>query len=130
MLLKIVIFISLEPILCHKRLSSKPSQRLKKFICSKIDRHYFFEKNSIFKKIETSSIKMLKIHPLPPSSYVLTYCQTLDEVTWLPRQETLKKKRQMLKDKLDKIANLIKNFLKLEILNCPKTIPLAPTTVQ
>ena len=35
---------------------------------------------------------MLKAVQLPPSNYLITYYQTLDEVTWLLRQEKLNNK--------------------------------------
>ena len=35
---------------------------------------------------------MLKPIPLPPSNYLITYYQTLDEATWLMRQKTIKHK--------------------------------------
>ena len=53
---------------------------------------------------------MLKTVQLPPSNYLITHYQLLDEVTWLQRQEKLNK-RQMLSKTLKKIANFIKKFL-------------------
>ena len=38
-------------------------------------------------KIEICSIKMLKAIQLPPSNYLITCYQTLDEVTWLLRKK-------------------------------------------
>ena len=63
---------------------------------------------------------MLKTIQLPPSNYLITYCQTLYEVIWLLRQEK-PNKRQMFR-KLKKIANFIGKFLKFERLNCWKQI--------
>ena len=58
---------------------------------------------------------MLKTIQLPLSNYLITHYQTLDEVTWLLRQEKLNK-RQMLWKTL-KIANFIIKFLKSEKLS-------------
>ena len=76
-----------------------------------------FRKNlKFFLKKEKRSIKMLKTVQLPPSSYLTTYYQSLDEVSWLLRQEKLNI-RQMFGKNLE-IANFIKKFLKFEKLNC------------
>ena len=40
---------------------------------------------------------MLKTIQLPPSNYVITYYQTMDEVTWLLRQEKINKIQMFLK---------------------------------
>ena len=55
---------------------------------------------------------MLKAIQLPLSNYLITYYQTLDEVTWLLRQENIKVFKKL------KIANFIKKLLKVERLNC------------
>ena len=72
-------------------------------------------------------MKMLKTVQLPPSSYLLTYYQTLDKVGWLLRQEKLNI-RQMFKKNLKKIAYFIKLFLKFEKLLL--TNPLKLTTMR
>ena len=59
---------------------------------------------------------MLKTIQLPPSSYLITYYQTLEEFIGLLRQENLK--REMFLNNLKKIANFIKKFLIFEMLNC------------
>ena len=60
---------------------------------------------------------MLKAIQLPRSNYLITYCETLDAVTWLLRQEK-KTNYKCFKKNLKKIAKSIKNFLKVERLNC------------
>ena len=60
---------------------------------------------------------MLKTIQLPPSNYLITYDQTLDEATWLLRQEKLNK-IQIFWKKTKKIANFIKKFQKFERLSC------------
>ena len=61
---------------------------------------------------------MLKAIQLPPSNYLIKYCQTLDAFTWQLRQEKINKIQIFKTKKLKKVANPIKQFLKVERLNC------------
>ena len=64
---------------------------------------------------------MLKTVQLLPRNYLITYYQTLEEVSWLLRQEKLDKTK-MIWNNLKKIANFIKNFQQFERLNGWKQI--------
>ena len=69
---------------------------------------------------------MLKTILLPPSNYVITYYQTLEEVNWQLREEKLNKAnvfKKLEKQILSKIS-LIRNVKLL------KAIPLTLTTKQ
>ena len=61
---------------------------------------------------------MLKAIQLPPSNYLITYYQTLDEVTRLLRNKT-----NVLKN-LKKMANFIKKTSKSRKVKLLKTNPL------
>ena len=50
---------------------------------------------------------MLKTILLPPSMYLLTYFQTLEEITWLLRQEKLNKRQNFQKTSNRKIYQKI-----------------------
>ena len=51
----------------------------------------------------------MKAIQLPPSNYLKTYYQTLDEVTWLLRQEKINK-IQIFRKNLKKLQILLKKF--------------------
>ena len=77
-------------------------------------------------KTEVRSIKILKTIQLPHSIYLTTHYQTLDEVTWLLRQEKLNKRQKLkkfengkfyLKTSISRIVKLLKtNPLKLKTM--------------
>ena len=52
---------------------------------------------------------MLKAIQLPPSNYLITYYQTLDEVTWVQVKEKINK-LQMFWKTFNEIQFLLKNF--------------------
>ena len=70
----------------------------------------------------------MKAIQLPPSNYLIRYYQTLDEVTWLLRQEKINK-IDILK-KFEKIANFIKKTSKSRKVKLLKTNPLKLKTIQ
>ena len=71
---------------------------------------------------------MLITIQLPPSNYLITYYQTLDEVTWLLRQEKLKKDKCFQKfEKNCKFYHKISKMRKVKLL---KTIPMKQTIMQ
>ena len=68
---------------------------------------------------------MLKTIQLPPSNYLITNHQTLDEVTWLLRQEKLNDLKKLEKNR--KFKQKISKIRKVKWL---KTNLLKPTTKQ
>ena len=64
---------------------------------------------------------------LPPRNYLITYYQTLDEVTWLLRQEKINNTNIL---KFEKIANFIKKTSKSRKVKLFKTNPLKLKTMQ
>ena len=72
---------------------------------------------------------MLKAIQLPSSNYLITHYQTLDEVTWLLRQEKHKYNTNIFK-KLENNCKLYQKTSKSRKVKLLKTNPLKIKTMQ